>query len=52
MQVPVEMRLWFERLIEIDTKDQRFTAEIYLQAKWQEPKLAGKTQNVRNFTYQ
>ena len=35
----VELRLVFLKIGDIDTKEQLFEAEVFLQAKWHEPKL-------------
>ncbi|ELU16975.1 hypothetical protein CAPTEDRAFT_226672 [Capitella teleta] len=43
-KVPVEIRTSFVRVIDVDTCKQHFEAEIFLQARWQEPALAGMSQ--------
>lgn len=43
-KVYVEVRASFIRIVDVDTINQRFYAEVYVQGKWSEPLLQGKTQ--------
>ncbi|XP_061171003.1 gamma-aminobutyric acid receptor subunit beta-3-like [Saccostrea echinata] len=38
-RVTVELRLTFMKINDIDTVDQKFQAEIFIQAKWEDPSL-------------
>jgi hypothetical protein len=39
---PVYIRVVFMKLGEIDTVKETFTADVFIQAKWREPRLDGK----------
>ena len=43
-KVYVEVRASFIRIVDVDTINQRFYAEVYIQGKWSEPLLQGKSQ--------
>ncbi len=45
-QVLVEVRVCFLRIVDIDTLKQNFLADVFIQAKWLEPALAGRKQVV------
>ncbi|GFO42102.1 gamma-aminobutyric acid receptor subunit gamma-2 [Plakobranchus ocellatus] len=38
---PVRIRVVFLRIVEIDTVGQQFEAEVYIEARWTEPRLQG-----------
>ena len=40
-EVPVEIRLVFLKIGEIDTLKEQFQAEAFIQARWSEAKLKG-----------
>ena len=40
------MRVIVLRIVDIDTVNQNFLAEVFVQGKWLEPKLIHKTQQV------
>ena len=40
----MEVRIVFLRIGEIDTQKEKYTADVFLQAKWREPKLDGHKQ--------
>ncbi|KAK2159658.1 hypothetical protein LSH36_148g00003, partial [Paralvinella palmiformis] len=41
-QVTVEVRIVFLKIGEIDTQKEKYTADVFLHAKWREPKLDGQ----------
>ncbi|BFY98287.1 hypothetical protein BsWGS_01327 [Bradybaena similaris] len=43
-QVLVEVKVVFVRIIDIDTVNQQFDAEMYIQARWPESQFAGYTE--------
>ena len=46
-QVVVEVRVVFLKIGEIDTLKEFYQADAFLQTKWREPRLDGKTPEVR-----
>ena len=46
-QVQVYIRVVFLKLGEIDTLKENFAADAFIQARWREPALDGKTDLVR-----
>ena len=51
LQVIVELRVVFLKIGEIDTLKEQYSADTFIQAKWREPNLDGKTLEVRGNTY-
>ena len=47
MQVLVLLKVDFKRIIEVDTVNESFAADVYLRARWEEPALIGISQQVR-----
>lgn len=47
-QVTVSVRLVFLKVGEIDTVKETFTADVYIQARWREPKFDHQTELVRD----
>ena len=43
-KVQVEVRVIFMNIIDVDTIEQRFNAEIFVQSRWLEPRLQNKSQ--------
>lgn len=46
MQVDVELQITFLKINAVDTVNQEFAADIFLQAKWEEVSLYGLDQKV------
>lgn len=46
IQVPVYVRVVFLKIGEIDTLKEKYSADVYIQARWREPALDGKTHLV------
>ena len=46
LQVCVEIRVVFLKIGEIDTLKEIYHADAFIQAKWREPRLDGKTDEV------
>ena len=46
LQVIVELRVVFLKIGEIDTLKEQYSADTFIQAKWREPALDGKTVEV------
>ena len=42
----MEVRVVFLKIGEIDTQKEKYTADVFLQAKWREPKLDGRVDTV------
>ena len=42
----VEVRVVFLKIGEIDTQKEKYTADVFLQAKWKEPRLDGQSDIV------
>ncbi|XP_064653059.1 uncharacterized protein LOC135503417 [Lineus longissimus] len=51
-RVPVEVRVAFIKVIDVDTLKQRFKADVFIQAKWEEPALKGFTQEELDKSFQ
>ena len=43
---PVYIMIVFVKIGEIDTVNEKYSAELFFQAKWREPELDGKTSVV------
>ena len=50
LQVIVELRVVFLKIGEIDTLKEQYSADTFIQAKWREPALDGKTLEVSGKT--
>ena len=46
LQVIVELRVVFLKIGEIDTLKEQYSADTFMQAKWREPALDGKSIEV------
>lgn len=46
LQVIVELRVVFLKIGEIDTLKEQYSADTFIQAKWREPGLDGRTTEV------
>ena len=46
LQVIVELRVVFLKIGEIDTLKEQYSADTFIQAKWREPALDGKSMEV------
>ncbi len=46
LQVTVYLRVVFLKIGEIDTLKEKYAADVFIQAKWREPQLDGKSNLV------
>ena len=50
-QVAVQIRIVFLKIGEIDTLREKYTADVFIQAKWREPAFDGHTDLVPTLDY-